>query len=177
MVENDDLMLKDSTLTMDQYMSLPFYKMADDVKKKNSRELLAKYGIACRQGHHIHAYNVDNSDNRRSTAAEISIESGSDLYQKSTADFMNRGFTKWEELDLYLMTSRPDFYGNEYFRYRFMMEIYLRRLIAARVAIDVGSERARAGDISAWAQLAFLIQSVYGREQLSVFEEQSSRYN
>ncbi|KAH3668594.1 hypothetical protein OGAPHI_002348 [Ogataea philodendri] len=114
-------------------------------------------------------YQLKRSSNRLSTMAEISLESNSEHYNRIKQEIFGRNLL-WAELEPYLMT-RDDIWNNDYLLTRLLFEIYLRRVVAARLAVKLGSSTAHRGN-EHWDE--DLISSIYGNEQMSIFREQSS---
>lgn len=111
-----------------------------------------------------------------SEIAELSIESSSELYDEYFADISGGHFNTWGEACSYLEKESPEFYSNDYFLLRLMLDIYIRRIVAARISASIGTERARrVPDLSVdeiWHLLADNVKAVYGLKQLHVFQQQ-----
>ncbi|VEU23580.1 DEKNAAC104620 [Brettanomyces naardenensis] len=197
-LEGENVLLTDTGLTMEQYLRLPVFEIEREEREKKengdspiilippSKEVwdnkeLDKYGVPPELFRKLPAneYVVEPGApvQRYSEAAEVSIESSSELYNQYLGEVFSKHFATWNQLEHFLQTEHPEFYGNEYFLHRLMLEVYLRRVMAARIAAETGTGRSRrspdASVNNIWSGFSDSIRTVYGSDQLKVFKEQT----
>lgn len=108
---------------------------------------------------------------RKSDSGNLSIATGNDLYNEIKSDIFGRRFKSWRHVERYLEKKYPHLVDNTYFMTRFMHEIYMRRVVAARIALKLGSDKANRGaESEVWVGLKESIAAVYGEDNASFFE-------
>lgn len=112
---------------------------------------------------------------RHSDSAEASIENGDEIFRAIRDELINQGFSDWNGAQMYLGEKYPDLVENSYFLTRLMLEIYLRRVVAARILLKLGSDMSNKGTASdVWAGLKESISIVYGKDNAMFFESQNT---
>ncbi len=205
-LKQNEITLEDSGFNMEQYLTLPIsdiMHVVEDDKDKNApakavstlskkeaeknslsmkpwtNEQMKKYGLSPKS-----LRSLDQTDYRVkkqsiggiSEIAELSIESNSELYDECFADISGKHYKTWTEVLSYLKKESPEIYSNDYFLLRLMLNIYLRRIIAARISASLGTEKSRRtpnhAESEIWNSLADNVKAVYGLKQLHVFQQQ-----
>lgn len=111
-----------------------------------------------------------------SNAAEMSLETSSELYKDYLTDIFSKHFASWSLLESSMKDNYPEMYNSAYFKLRLMIEIYIRRVVAARLAVSLGTEKSRRymnrPKSEIWEKISRTVEAVYGKEQLIIFKEQ-----
>lgn len=105
---------------------------------------------------------------RLSNQADISIESGRDIYYKFKEDLFSQNFKTWEGMARYIHDEYPDYFYNEYLMTRLILEIYTRRITAARIALKISADKKKQNSDSTLSELKGVLTSVYGAQQASI---------
>ena len=118
-----------------------------------------------------------NKKKRESNCGAVSIATGNEIYDEMKTTIFNQKFSNWTEVLGFIKKEYPDLSDNSYFLARLMLEIYLRRVLAARIALKLGSDRSKKGvsDVL-WIGLKESIAAVYGVENAEFFESHND-YN
>ncbi|ODV85284.1 hypothetical protein CANARDRAFT_7926 [[Candida] arabinofermentans NRRL YB-2248] len=119
----------------------------------------------------IQNYKLSSSKNRLSTMAEISLASSNEHYNEIKRKIFSLNLKNFNQLNSYLRTL-VDYNENEYVLNRLLFEIYLRRIVSARLAIKLSVDQSRKRQKNQWDKLSDLVSSVYGIEQTKFFKEQ-----
>lgn len=110
---------------------------------------------------------------RQSECGDISIATGNELYDDIKTQLFNKKPKNWKHALKYLYKYHPDLVENDYFMTRLMFELYLRRILAANIALKLGSDKLnRNSRNAAWVGLKESIASVYGEDNALFFESQ-----
>lgn len=113
---------------------------------------------------------------RKSDCGDLSIATGNEMYNDIKNEIFSKRFTDWTSAIKYIIVNKPELSENSYFLNRLMFEIYLRRVIAARIAFKLGSDKTNKGDVDdIWIGLKECIASVYGEDNATFFESQNKK--
>jgi hypothetical protein len=111
---------------------------------------------------------------RNSQCGDMSIATGNEIYNDIKRELFGNRFENWEILYKHLKKTRPDLVDNSYFLTRFMFEIYLRRVLAAKIALKLGSDKSlKSSGNEVWIGLKESIAVVYGEDNASFFESRN----
>jgi hypothetical protein len=117
-----------------------------------------------------------SSSKRHSDTANVSIATGDEIYNDIKSDVFDKRLPDWNAVRDYLNSEHPSVSDNSYFLCRLMYDIYLRRVLAARIALKLGSDKANRGESDIiWAGLKESIAAVYGQENAAFFESQTKQ--
>lgn len=139
--------------------------------KSEINKSFEKHGVSPTPIEERHRSFSAKSPKRISHHADLSIESGSELYNSVKQDIFSKKFLNSNSMIEYLRESYPELADNDYFVKRLLFEIYLRRMLAARASVKLGTDAAKRGT-DLWGGLKDAINSFYGSDQMSIFERQ-----
>lgn len=122
---------------------------------------IEKFGVPTKNISQKHKSFEVKQAKRLSHTADISIESGRDVYNSFKNEVFGMQFKDWKSMKSFIKRDYPDYYYNEYLMTRLCMEIYLRRIIAGRVALKLGTDESNLSD-EVIISLKEIITSVYG---------------
>lgn len=106
-----------------------------------------------------------------SDCATESIATATEYYNNIKTDLFSQRFNDWDSAFAYINEEYPELKENDYILARIMFEIYLRRVLAARISMKLGSDKKNKGaTIDIWAGLKESISAVYGDENASFFQ-------
>lgn len=117
----------------------------------------------------------DPKRKRNSEYGALSIATGDDIYQNVRSEIFGNRMANWASVLEFLEEKHPDLIENTYFLTRIMFEIYLRRILAARIAVKLGTDKSNKGEGNeVWIGLKESIAAVYGEENALFFETQNN---
>lgn len=157
--------------SMDNYASDELKKNLSGMKRE---KYLSKYGtpiLETNAERFLQEEEPIKYNKRDSDFGTVSIATGDEIYNEIKAKIYSKGFSNWEQVNKYLTKHHPDLADNSYFLARFMFEIYIRRVLASKIALKLGSDKSRKGTGNeVWIGLKESIAAVYGEDSAAFFE-------
>lgn len=112
---------------------------------------------------------------RRSDCGDLSIATGNEIYNQVRNDIFAKRFSDWDTAYQYISKIDPDLAENHFFLNRFMLELYIRRVLSAKIALKLGTDKSNKGEGGeVWIGLRECIASVYGEDNAMFFESQNA---
>lgn len=155
--------------------NLQFKRDLSDLKKQ---KYLSKYGTPLFDTSVNKTIIEEDSlkSKRKSNFGDLSIVSGDEVYKDIKSKIFAERFEDWTKTIKFIIKEKPELSENTYFLTRFMLDIYLRRIIAAKIALKLGTDKSNRGEKSdVWIGLKECIASVYGEDNAEFFESQNKK--
>lgn len=155
--------------------NLQFKRDLSDLKKQR---YLSKYGTPLFDTSVNKTIIEEDSlkSKRKSEIGDLSIATGDEAYKDIKSEIFAERFTDWTNTIKFIIKEKPELSEDTYFLTRFMLDIYLRRIIAAKIAMKLGTDKSNRGEKSeVWVGLKECIASVYGEDNAEFFESQNKK--
>lgn len=174
-----DSIIRKQNLYRDSIIDDDNFRLKQKISNIRNEKYLSKYGTPILETSPViverDAAKIDKTK-RFSESGDISIATGDELYNDIKTQLFSKRPKTWKHALKYIHKYHPDLIENEYFMTRLMFEIYLRRILAANIALKLGSDKLHRDSMSAaWIGLKESISAVYGEDNALFFESQASK--
>lgn len=126
-----------------------------------------KFGVSPKSIDKRHKSFQVQQSKRVSHHADISIASGREVYNAFKEDLFAQNYKSWEGMSMYIRKEYPNYFNNEYLMTRLILEIYMRRVLAARMALRISIDNEKENSDDLLEGLKAIITSIYGVNQVS----------
>lgn len=171
-----DNILRKQSMFRDSVMDDENFRLKQQISNIKKEKYLSKYGTPILEANTIKILHATPEKKRYSDCGDVSIATGDEVYYEIRTKLLNKKPKTWKHAYKYIHKHYPEIIENQYFMARFMFEIYLRRVLAASMALKLGSDKSHRDSSSAvWLGLKESISSVYGEDNALFFESQASK--
>ncbi|GAV26628.1 hypothetical protein PMKS-000082 [Pichia membranifaciens] len=176
--KKNSILKRSSALPYDTASENASFHLQRELSSLKKEEYLSKYGTELLENAAGKAIIEEENPNRKriSDCGDLSIATGNELYNEVKNEIAAKRLLDWDSAYSYIAKKDPDLAENYFFLIRYMLELYLRRVLSAKIALKLGTDKSNKGEGNeVWIGLKECIASVYGEDNALFFESHNAR--
>lgn len=178
--KKNSILKRRSALPYDTGSENASFHLQRELSASKKEEYFSKYGTELLENAAGKTIIEEENPNREriSDCGDLSIATGNELYNQVKNEVASKRLLNWDSAYRYIAKKDPDLAENYFFLIRYMLELYLRRVLSAKIALKLGTDKSNKGEGNeAWIGLRECIASVYGEDNALFFESHNARTN